>query len=60
MAEEKRQFPTEIINLPSKGALYSKESTLSTMHSIKYCWPIEYELKKSTDIKTKNNFIKTF
>ena len=29
MAEEKRQFPTEIINLPSKGAVYSKDSPLS-------------------------------
>ena len=30
MAEEKRQFPTEMVSLPSKGILYSKESPLSS------------------------------
>ena len=53
MAEEKRQFPTEIINLPSKGALYSKESTLSKGEI-----EIKYMTAREEDILTSQNLIR--
>ena len=30
MAEEKRKFPTEVVDLPSKGLLYPKDHPLSS------------------------------
>ena len=52
MAEEKRQFPTEVVNLPSKGKLYPKGSPLSggTIE-------LKYMTAKEEDILTSRNLI---
>ena len=52
MAEEKRQFPTEVVNLPSKGKLYPKDSPLSggTIE-------LKYMTAKEEDILTSRNLI---
>ena len=53
MAEEKRQFPTEMVSLPSKGILYSKESPLSSGEV-----EIKYMTAKEEDILTSQNLIR--
>ena len=53
MAEEKRQFPTEMVNLPSRGALYSKESSLSGGEI-----EVKYMTAKEEDILTSQNLIR--
>ena len=52
MAEEKRQFPTEVVDLPSKGKLYSKGSPLAggTIE-------LKYMTAKEEDILTSRNLI---
>ena len=52
MAEEKRQFPTEVVNLPSKGKLYQKGSPL-TGGTIE----LKYMTAKEEDILTSRNLI---
>jgi hypothetical protein len=53
MAKEKRQFPTEVIDLPSKGLLYSKESSLSKGEI-----EIKYMTAREEDILTSQNLIR--
>ncbi len=53
MAEEKRQFPTEVVDLPSKGSLYSKDSPLSKGEV-----EIKYMTAKEEDILTSQNLIR--
>jgi len=53
MAEEKRQFPTEVIDLPSKGYFYSKDSPLSSGQV-----EIKYMTAREEDILTSVNLIK--
>ena len=53
MAEEKRQFPTEMVNLPSRGALYSKETSLSGGEV-----EVKYMTAKEEDLLTSQNLIK--
>ena len=53
MAEEKRQFPTEVIDLPSKGALYSKDSPLSSGTV-----ELKYMTAREEDILTSQNLIR--
>ncbi len=53
MAEEKRQFPTEMVNLPSRGALYSKETSLSGGEV-----EVKYMTAKEEDILTSQNLIR--
>jgi len=53
MAEEKRQFPTEVIDLPSKGLLYSKESSISKGEI-----EIKYMTAREEDILTSQNLIR--
>ena len=52
MAEEKRQFPTEVVDLPSKGKLYSKGSPLAggTIE-------LKYMTAREEDILTSRNLI---
>ena len=50
--KQKAQFPTEIVSLPSKGALYSKESSLSKGEV-----EIKYMTAKEEDILTSQNLI---
>ena len=52
MAEDKRQFPTEVVDLPSKGLLYSKDSPLAggTIE-------LKYMTAKEEDILTSRNLI---
>ena len=50
--EQKHQFPTEEVTLPSKGLLYSKDSPLS-----KGVIEIKYMTAKEEDILTNQNFI---
>ena len=52
MAEEKRRFPTEVVDLPSKGILYPKDSPLAggTIE-------IKYMTAKEEDILTSRNLI---
>ncbi len=50
--EEKYQFPTEEVTLPSKGLLYPKESPLS-----KGVIEIKYMTAKEEDILTNQNYI---
>ena len=52
MAENKRQFPTEVVDLPSKGLLYSKDSPLSS-GTIE----LKYMTAKEEDILTSQNLI---
>ena len=52
MAEEKRQFPTEVVSLPSKGILYSKDSPLSSGQI-----ELKYMTAKEEDILTSRNLI---
>ena len=52
MAEEKRQFPTEVVDLPSKGLLYSKDSPLSSGNI-----ELKYMTAKEEDILTSRNLI---
>ena len=54
MAEAQEQkFPSEVIDLPSKGLVYSKDSPL---HSGKL--EIKYMTAKEEDILTSQNLIK--
>tara|TARA_R110000868_G_scaffold98982_2_gene272509 strand:- start:288 stop:1031 length:744 start_codon:yes stop_codon:yes gene_type:complete len=50
--EQAQKFPTEIVDLPSKGKLYSKESPLSS-GTIE----MKYMTAKEEDILTNQNFI---
>ena len=52
MAEDKRQFPTEVVNLPTKGKLYPKASPLAggTIE-------LKYMTAKEEDILTSRNLI---
>jgi hypothetical protein len=52
MAEEKRQFPTEMISLPSKGHLYPKDSALSSGEV-----EVKYMTAREEDILTSQNLI---
>ena len=52
MAEEKRQFPTEVIDLPSKGYFYPEGSPLSSGQV-----EIKYMTAKEEDILTSANLI---
>jgi len=52
MAEEKRQFPTEMISLPSKGHLYSEDSSLSSGEV-----EVKYMTAREEDILTSQNLI---
>ena len=52
MAEEKRQFPTEMISLPSKGHLYSKDNPLSSGEV-----EVKYMTAREEDILTSQNLI---
>ena len=52
MAEDKRQFPTEVVDLPSKGLLYSKDSPLSSGNI-----ELKYMTAKEEDILTSRNLI---
>ena len=51
--KQKAQFPTEIVSLPSKGALYSKESSLSKGEI-----EIKYMTAREEDILTSPNLIR--
>ena len=53
MAEEKRQFPPEMVNLPSKGVLYPKESSISKGEI-----EVKYMTAKEEDILTSQNLIR--
>lgn len=53
MTENKRQFPTEVINLPSKGLLYPKDSGLSSGEI-----EIKYMTAREEDILTSQNLIR--
>ena len=52
MAEDKRQFPTEVVDLPSKGLLYSKDSPLAGGNI-----ELKYMTAKEEDILTSRNLI---
>ena len=52
MAEEKRQFPTEVIDLPSKGHFYLKDSPLSSGQV-----ELKYMTAREEDILTSVNLI---
>ena len=52
MEQQKHQFPTEEVTLPSKGLLYPKESPLS-----KGVIEIKYMTAKEEDILTNQNYI---
>ena len=52
MAEEKRQFPTEIIDLPSKGYFYPSDNPLSSGQV-----EIKYMTAKEEDILTSSNLL---
>ena len=52
MAEEKRQFPTEMIRLPSKGYLYPDDNPLSSGEV-----EIKYMTAREEDILTSSNLI---
>ena len=52
MAEEKRQFPTEVIDLPSKGYFYPEDSPLSSGQV-----EIKYMTAREEDILTSINLI---
>ena len=52
MAEEKRQFPTEVIDLPSKGYFYPEDSPLSSGQV-----EIKYMTAREEDILTSVNLI---
>ena len=53
MAEEKRQFPTEVIDLPSKGWFYPEDNPLSNGQV-----EIKYMTAKEEDILTSANLIR--
>ena len=52
MAEEKRQFPSEVIDLPSKGWFYQSDNPLSSGQV-----EIKYMTAKEEDILTSSNLI---
>ena len=52
MAEEQRQFPTEVIDLPSKGYFYPEDSPLSSGQL-----EIKYMTAREEDILTSINLI---
>ena len=52
MAEEKRKFPTEVVDLPSQGLLYPKDHPLSSGQI-----EIKYMTAKEEDILTSRNLI---
>ena len=53
MAENQYDFPTEVLDLPSKGLLYPKENPLSSGRI-----DIKYMTAKEEDILTSQNLIK--
>ena len=53
MAEEKRKFPSEVVDLPSKGLLYPKDHPLASGQI-----EIKYMTAKEEDILTSQNLIK--
>ena len=56
MAEEKKQefkFPTEVVDLPSQGKLYSDDSPLKSGKI-----EVKYMTAKEEDILTSQNLIK--
>jgi len=53
MSNDKQTYPTEIVKLPSKGLLYSKENGLSNGEI-----EIRYPTAKEEDILTSRNLIK--
>ena len=54
MAEEKRQFPTEMVDLPSKGHFYPKNHPLSSGQvEIKYMTAREEDILTSTNLINK-------
>ena len=51
MAEEKRQFPTEVIDLPSKGHFYPPEHPLASGRvELKYMTAREEDILTSTNL----------
>ena len=52
MAEEKRKFPSEVVDLPSKGLLYPKDHPCSSGQI-----EIKYMTAKEEDILTSRNLI---
>ena len=52
MAEEKRKFPTEVVDLPSKGLLYPKDHPLSSGQIV-----IIFMTAKEEDILTSRTLI---
>ena len=52
MAEEKRKFPTEVVDLPSQGLLYPKDHPLSSGQI-----EIKYMTAKDEDILTSRTLI---
>ena len=58
MAEEKRQFPTEVIDLPSKGYFYPKDNPLSSGQvEIKYMTAREEDILTSTNLIQKGTVL---
>ena len=53
MSESKFKFPTEVIDLPSKGLLYPKENPLSSGKV-----EMKYMTAREEDILTNQNYIK--
>ena len=52
MSEEKYKFPTEIVELPSKGLVYDKENPLSSGKI-----EMKYMTAKEEDILTNQSYI---
>ena len=58
MAEEKGQFPTEVIDLPSKGYFYPKDNPLSSGQvEIKYMTAREEDILTSTNLIQKGTVL---
>ena len=53
MSESKFKFPTEVIDLPSKGILYPKDNPLSSGKI-----EMKYMTAREEDILTNQNYIK--
>ena len=53
MSESKFKFPTEVIDLPSKGVLYPKDNPLSSGKI-----EMKYMTAREEDILTNQNYIK--
>jgi hypothetical protein len=52
MSEEKHKFPTEIVDLPSKGLVYDKENPLSSGKI-----EMKYMTAKEEDILSNQSYI---